>query len=88
MTKNTSVETAQKGQATNKNIQPEKVVTALKNIDDIACGSGSALGECTAAETPCRAATAAAQDTAAAFHKGTNLVPYGTDNVGRRGVET
>lgn len=35
MTKNTSVETAQKGQATNKNIQPEKVVTALKNIDDI-----------------------------------------------------
>jgi len=35
MTKNTSVETAQKGQATNKNTQPEKVVTALKNIDDI-----------------------------------------------------
>ena len=35
MTKNTHVETAQKGQATNKNIQPEKVVTALKNIDDI-----------------------------------------------------
>lgn len=35
MNKNTHVETAQKGQATNKNIQPEKVVTALKNIDDI-----------------------------------------------------
>ena len=35
MTKNTHVETAQKGQATNKNTQPEKVVTALKNIDDI-----------------------------------------------------
>lgn len=35
MNKNTHVETAQKGQATNKNTQPEKVVTALKNIDDI-----------------------------------------------------